>query len=181
MPEDTHIGLVRPKTIELLGDRRPQRRRWLVIAVLFAACLGISLLQTRTFQGQRLTLNAFEDALNAGEVANVTISPDALTGEFTAAGATAHAPSAKSKAFYLTLPSGLGADWQFVNWVLQNRHQAQVEGTTTAESVESSAVRFLPWIVGICVLLYALHRQTKLHQARLQKPLRVTIVDKEAQ
>ncbi len=119
----------------------------LVIAVLF--CL---LLNPSSARSPSIALSDFQEYLSAGKVRTVEIGTDRLNGTFVSSQGIGGVSTTR---FRVQLPRGISGSWAFSEWVLANRHGAQVYGVDDENLLLTIIVSLIPWalIFGFILVL----------------------------
>ena len=114
----------------------------------------------------RASLDVFSADLLAGSYSSVVIEPDRIT-----------ATSASNRATVeIDLPQGMGTNWNFVQWVLENRGRASVSCSTPSNLLTQILVPLIPWVLIFGFVWFVLFRQLRRNNAS-QRPVPVVIAN----
>jgi ATP-dependent Zn protease len=155
---------------------------WLVFVGI--AVILVILVQQSKGQRTEIPLNQFHDQLLAGQVLSLTVEGDAVIGEFRSP-ISPPALGVTVRYFRTSLPAGSTGNWAFTDWLLENRHGAQINVSNEQNFVISFVAPLIPWIVIFgCVWLFVL-RKIKVQRpapappALPAGPIEVIIVSRE--
>src|SRR5436190_17806602 len=139
-------------------DRQPPRRngrppvppgmkfgRGIFGWALFIELAVMLVVLLKTSQGGRadVALSDFKEQLTANNIKEMQLDADAIDGEFL----SAPAASGGTPKFHTVLPTGLSADFQFINWLLQNRGTAKITATNNQNLILQVVLPFIPWLL----------------------------------
>jgi ATP-dependent Zn protease len=146
-------------TLDYAYDPRPRHARSLIGWVLFIGLAIMLFLLLKNNRGATLplALSDFKIELLSGNVREVTISPDELAGTFkrprTIGGMTA---------FRVTLPQGMGAQWSFTQWVLDNNvGAATVNADNGSNVVMQVLLPMIPWLLVFLFIWFFVFRHLR--------------------
>jgi ATP-dependent Zn protease len=152
---------------------RKRRRMWFGFVLFIAlALLLFSLLKTQTPPANWISVSEFESRLDVDQVKQVTITGDELNGSFNRPLLITSAGSTPITQFRVALPSGIGGSAQFVMWVLDHRHNAEVVADNNSNLVANILVPLIPWLLIFFFIWFFVFRTLKRRQ-----PMPVYIVN----
>jgi ATP-dependent Zn protease len=130
-----------------------------------------------------LSLGDFHDHLVAGDVQSLTVGTDVVEGQLRSPSTvTGKVPSVSR--FRMQLPAGTTGNWSFTNWLLENRHGAQIDASNDSSFLMSFVVPLIPWVLIFGFIWFFVIRNLKKTgtTARLglpAGPIEVIIVNRE--
>lgn len=131
------------------------------------------LLKTSQGASSEIALSDLTAQLEQGNVREVTIDKDELTGEFIAAPAFTNGMTR----FRAPLPEGLGSQWSFVQWLIDHRGPARINGSNSQSLLLQVIVPFIPWLLIFGFVWFFIFRQLRARAVQARAPMPVVIVD----
>lgn len=160
------------------GAEPPRFRRGLLGWVLFIglAVMLFLVLQTKNSQWARIPLSEAYTQLEKGNVAEVVLDRDSLRLRLIAT--TGNLNSVHCQA---DLPQGIGTQWSFVNWLMENRKTAVVRVDNNQNLLLDLLLPVVPWLLIFAFVWFFIFRQLRQSARQQQdpKPLPVYIVNPE--
>jgi ATP-dependent Zn protease len=88
-----------------------------------------------------ISLSEFKDALVNGKVRTIVVESDQIVGDFNTAN-----PNAASR-FRVAIPQNMGANWSFLQWLLDNRAMAEIRCSNSQNLLLQVLLPFTPWFL----------------------------------
>jgi ATP-dependent Zn protease len=144
--------------------------------VLFVglAIMLFVVVQSRRQPFTEISLSDFRNWLQAGAFAEVVIETDDLHGSFVS---PMMIKGVSVVRYRVTLPQGMGANWSFVQWVLDNGGGTTVRADTSQNVVMNLLVPLIPWILIFAFIWFFVFRQLRRSGTTPQAPLPVFVVN----
>jgi ATP-dependent Zn protease len=117
-----------------------------------------------------ISLSEFKDSLQAGKIRSVTVSSDELVGDYNSTSGV--------NRFRVELSAGMGNDWSFVQWLLDNRGETEVKCSNSQNLLLQVILPFVPWVVIFGFVWFFIFRQLR-RQSTNRTPMPVVIVNPE--
>jgi cell division protease FtsH len=157
--------------------RPPQKSfgRSIVGWVLFIGLAVMPVLLLRREHGDYfdMALSDFEIQLTSGNLGTVHFEGDALWGQF-----MTPPPYTNGLVSYRsTLPSGMGAQWGFVQWVLNNRGGAIVKVNNNNNLIMQFLLPLIPWALIFLFVWFFIFRQLRKSAGQPVQPMPVVVVN----
>jgi cell division protease FtsH len=99
----------------------------------------------------------FKEQLVANNVKAMRLDADEITGEFNTAPATSNG----NVKFRTVLPQGVSSDFQFLNWLTQNRGMATITATNNQSLLLQVILPFIPWLLIFGFVWFFIFRQLR--------------------
>lgn len=170
-----------PLTYALPGQT-PRRSRglfgWFVLGAL---TLAVFLVLTIRPAPTEISLSHFYQLLAAGKIQSITVQGNQIRGMLDSPLPGARSPDV---AFRTQLPPGMSASWSFIEWLLENRHGAEVSVDGTENLAATILVPLIPWVLIFGFIWFFVFRTLRRQGIQVhrpvgsaQDPLRVVVVD----
>ncbi|HEY8665170.1 MAG TPA: ATP-dependent metallopeptidase FtsH/Yme1/Tma family protein, partial [Tepidisphaeraceae bacterium] len=132
-----------------------------VLFILLAIMLFI-LLNQGSKPSKTISLSDFQHYLNEDQVKALTIEGDKITGELSKEIAV---PSAQDKGlvklFNTSIPSGASQSWEFTQWVLDHRKNADVKVENNQNLIINIVLPLIPWLLIFGFIWFFVFRQLR--------------------
>ena len=150
---------------------------WLLFIAL-AAVLFVVLAGNRSNPAQtEIPLSEFYRLLRDERVEQVTIGDTEVRGKLTGEVHVSTAVGAKKVLhFRATLPQGMGTNWAFTQWVLENARSTRVDVDNGGSLLMNIVVPLIPWVLIFGFIWFFVFRQLRA-QGRPQQPWPVMVVN----
>lgn len=159
---------------------KPPRRfgRGLFGWVLFGALavMLLTLLRQQKNNYQSVSLSQFYDDLLAGKIQRVTVESDEVSGYYNSAASGLSGV----KYFRAALPAGTGSNWPFTQWVLENRHGANVDAENNNNLVLQFLLPLVPWLLIFFFIWFFVFRSLRKNAQARKHPVEVVILNPPA-
>lgn len=123
-------------------------------------------LQRQKHQAQpyvTVPISQFYDEVTAGNVAEVVIDRDEVTGKF-------RGPFAGEGYFRAKVPRDASSNWEFIRWVLQHHGNATVTISSNSDLVSDILLPLIPWIVIFLFIWFFVFRLLRKQNQRSAAP-----------
>jgi ATP-dependent Zn protease len=151
----------------------PRRGRSLFGWVLF---IGLAIMlffllshRERMKEVESIPLSDFKAMFDRGEIASVVVHRNELTGELAQA-----TPGVNHTHFRTPLPEGLSSDWQFLQWLLDRRRNAEVSVHNDDNVLLNILLPLVPWVLIFGFIWFFVFRQLRKANASGQQTILVT-------
>jgi len=150
------IDYAGPQTIQ------PKRSRGLFGWVVFIALAVLMFMVVNKSNTERplVPFSSFQGALVSGKLQSVTISGDEIFGEFKTPQRVAGNPAPVQK-FKTVVPTGMGASWGFMEWMLDHRQGADIVVENNQNLLLKVLVPLIPWLLIFGLIWFFVFRQTR--------------------
>ena len=146
---------------------QPRRGRSLLGWVLF---IGLAIMlffllshRERMKEVESIPLSDFKVMLDRGEIASVVVQRNELTGELAQ-------PTAGNRTHFRTpLPEGLSSNWQFLQWLLDHRRDADVSVRNDDNMLINILLPLVPWLLIFGFIWFFVFRQLRRAHASEQQ------------
>lgn len=157
---------------------KPRRRKVWFGCLLFAVLCVAVFLMTKPPGARSVTvdLSDFRAQLANGNVAAVSIEGDSLAGQFRQPMVVPSYPS-PILSFRTDLPSGMGNNWAFTEWLLENSNGAAVRVNNSQSLLMSILVPLIPWVLVFGFVWFFVFRQMRSQGKKTVEAVPVFIVD----
>jgi cell division protease FtsH len=122
------------------------------------------LLKTSQNPSADVALSDFTVQIENGNVRELSIEKDELTGEFV----TPPASTNGMTRFRTTLPEGMGAQWPFAQWLISHRGQAKITATNNQSLLLQVVLPFIPWLLIFGFVWFFIFRKLRNSASRSQ-------------
>lgn len=119
-------------------------------------------------------LSEFVSRLETDKVKTLTIDGDKITGEFIT---TEIIAGDKVGKFQTPLPAGAANTWELTKWVLDNRHNAQVNVENSPNWLLQVILPLVPWLLIFGFIWFFVFRQLRRQKGQGAEPMRVYVVN----
>jgi hypothetical protein len=140
------------------GYGQPKKRRWGLfgwVLFIFLAITLVMLLKNTHPAFQKIPLSDFYSELLAGNVAQVTIDGDDLTGEI-----VDRKTGAKTW-FLAQVPTGTSSNWGYTQWLLANANGATVLVNNQSNLLMNILLPLVPWLLIFGFIWFFVFRQLR--------------------
>lgn len=118
--------------------------------------------------GTSVRLDEFRERLARGEVKSVRVEEDRLVWHLRELPAPTEPSAAGATQFSTDLPKGMSDDWEFVQWLLDNRNGATVDAANSP--VYSLLMPLVPWVLIFGLVWYITFRALRQLHAGASPP-----------
>ena len=137
---------------------------WILFAGLAVMLIFIMRQRQQAQPYVTVPVSQFYDGLTNGNIAEVTIDTDEVTGKFR--GGVANVPY-----FRAQVPKGSSSNWEFTRWVLDNHRNATVTINSNPDPLFDIFMPLIPWILIFCFIWFFVFRQLRKQNARAGYPM----------
>ncbi len=131
------------------------------------------LLRQQPRSAPAIHLSTFYDDLQAGNIQSVTLGADELTGTYRLV------PSS-GKYFRVEIPVGVGGNWSFCQWVLENRNGADVQADNTSNLLLQFILPLIPWLLIFFFIWFFVFRTFRKNAIARKGPIEVVVLNPPA-
>jgi|SRR5579872_7040783 len=157
--------MTQPYPYPLNYGMNPQPRKFSrgIMVWLFVTALAVALvflLKQNAVPRQGISLSEFHSQLLAGNISEVNLDGDVITGEI-------KGQAGRTTAFQTQLPTGTVPNWGFTQWLLEHAGDANVTVNNSSSLVMNIVLPLVPWLIIFGVIWFFLFRKLK-NQRTLQ-------------
>ncbi len=146
---------------------------WVLFIAL--AVMLFMLLNKGPSQYASIPIDEFTTRLKEDRVRVVTVDTDRVFGEFSQPETTGN-QGARVQRFQVQLPAGTTQSWTFMQWLLDNRHNAMVRVDNDPNWLLQVIIPLIPWLLIFGFIWFFVFRKLRTGQSAEIKPWPVYIV-----
>lgn len=132
---------------------------WVLCIGLVIMLLSLLRLNNKTYTP--VSLSEFQVKLFDDKVQSVTVDGDDLSGQFMQPQAVVGVTTGPVTNFRTSVPTGTSQSFSFTQWLLANRHNAEVKVENNPNLIINILLPIVPWILFIALIYFFVFRQLR--------------------